>query len=585
MTEKRLIFKLEAQNAQYLKKLEQSEAKIKSLESTANKSIGAIERQFSKSSTGAKKFGKAANDASARLGVAGRKAGQLGIQLSQLTGQIKGGQNAMIAISQQSQDIGFIFGPAGALGGAIVSIVAALGGSLIPELLGVVDTTKDLEKALESVEMRFKINSDGALVLSDRIKTLAAVSKEAAETELSIALIQSEIAIAKATQGITKSVDDLSGSLIKAIDGMDKTGRAGKSAELAFKRIRKELGLTGKQAIAFADVSEKALKDPTIENITEFYELANSLNLSNEKLQDFYTLVGTNLNVIKQSEDGIKKLKDAIKDVDAAISSQGDIKKTVTIKNTDLENQEAFKKLQESYTSEEQLLAESYANRQIIIEEALKRGNATLEEANNASLMSHEEYVKAMAALDQSRLSGLSGFFGQQAQILANGLGEGNALAKAAFLAQQALAIPQMIVATELGAAQALALGPIIGPPLAAAVKALGYASVGVVAGQTIASFEGGGFTGQGPRSGGMDGHGGMLAMVHPNEVVTDLTKASNDSGWKVEVNNYGSSNVQSEVDSRNKIVRVMIDELGNQNSQARAALHGTSNVQPRGRR
>lgn len=38
-------------------------------------------------------------------------------------------------------------------------------------------------------------------------------------------------------------------------------------------------------------------------------------------------------------------------------------------------------------------------------------------------------------------------------------------------------------------------------------------------------SFDGGGWTGDGPRSGGLDGKGGYLAMVHPREQVIDTTK------------------------------------------------------------
>jgi lambda family phage tail tape measure protein len=37
--------------------------------------------------------------------------------------------------------------------------------------------------------------------------------------------------------------------------------------------------------------------------------------------------------------------------------------------------------------------------------------------------------------------------------------------------------------------------------------------------------FEGGGYTGYGGRSGGMDGKGGFMAMLHPNETVIDHTK------------------------------------------------------------
>lgn len=38
-------------------------------------------------------------------------------------------------------------------------------------------------------------------------------------------------------------------------------------------------------------------------------------------------------------------------------------------------------------------------------------------------------------------------------------------------------------------------------------------------------TFEGGGYTGDGARSGGMDGKGGFMAMLHPNETVIDHTK------------------------------------------------------------
>ena len=39
-------------------------------------------------------------------------------------------------------------------------------------------------------------------------------------------------------------------------------------------------------------------------------------------------------------------------------------------------------------------------------------------------------------------------------------------------------------------------------------------------------SFAGGGYTGSAPRAGGLDGQGGYMAMVHPQEVITDLTTA-----------------------------------------------------------
>ena len=56
----------------------------------------------------------------------------------------------------------------------------------------------------------------------------------------------------------------------------------------------------------------------------------------------------------------------------------------------------------------------------------------------------------------------------------------------------------------------------------------LGGGSGGGIAGSFISSllsFDGGGYTGAGSRAGGMDGRGGFMAMLHPNETVVDHTK------------------------------------------------------------
>jgi hypothetical protein len=44
-------------------------------------------------------------------------------------------------------------------------------------------------------------------------------------------------------------------------------------------------------------------------------------------------------------------------------------------------------------------------------------------------------------------------------------------------------------------------------------------------------SFDGGGSTGSGPRSGGLDGKGGFMAMLHPQETVVDHTKGQSAGG------------------------------------------------------
>ena len=49
--------------------------------------------------------------------------------------------------------------------------------------------------------------------------------------------------------------------------------------------------------------------------------------------------------------------------------------------------------------------------------------------------------------------------------------------------------------------------------------------------------FDGGGYTGSGPRSGGLDGKGGFMAMLHPRETVVDHTKGQGTGGDTVTIN------------------------------------------------
>lgn len=80
--------------------------------------------------------------------------------------------------------------------------------------------------------------------------------------------------------------------------------------------------------------------------------------------------------------------------------------------------------------------------------------------------------------------------------------------------------------------------------------NAITNAVIGPVQGPMLPSgnFDGGGFTGYGPRSGGMDGKGGFLAMLHPNETVIDHTKGQSAGGVTVVQNINVSTGVQQTV-------------------------------------
>lgn len=161
--------------------------------------------------------------------------------------------------------------------------------------------------------------------------------------------------------------------------------------------------------------------------------------------------------------------------------------------------------------AEAQALADSLKLSTETLEEKYERESAILEQG----LSDHQEYLEAKKMLDDEYataqreatekaaqfqyqnsmdlLSYTSDMFSITTDMLESAGKEQSAVYKALFLAQKAAAIPSMIVATEEAATKALTMGPVAGPILAASTKALGYASIGVVAGQAIAGVAHGG--------------------------------------------------------------------------------------------
>lgn len=71
--------------------------------------------------------------------------------------------------------------------------------------------------------------------------------------------------------------------------------------------------------------------------------------------------------------------------------------------------------------------------------------------------------------------------------------------------------------------------------------------------GSSVPSADGGGFTGSGSRSGGLDGKGGFMAMLHPQETVIDHTRgqSASSSSYGVPINLTVVNNIDSRTDRR----------------------------------
>lgn len=168
--------------------------------------------------------------------------------------------------------------------------------------------------------------------------------------------------------------------------------------------------------------------------------------------------------------------------------------------------------------------------------------------------------ARALAEFEKKTAQEKTTFALAQAGKLTEGLAKKN---KAAFMANKAFAIGEAIMNTYAGATKALASYP---PPFnyiaAAATVASGMANVSQIRAQ---SFEGGGFTGVGARAGGLDGKGGYMAMVHPNETIIDHTKKQPQQQQPVNVSFNVNANDSKGFDELLNSRRGLIVSLVNQ--------------------
>jgi hypothetical protein len=200
-------------------------------------------------------------------------------------------------------------------------------------------------------------------------------------------------------------------------------------------------------------------------------------------------------------------------------------------------------------TETEQIQVE-LERRQQIIDDAVTAGQYNEEQAQALRTMIAadaaakrtkiaEDEASANAKLRKSALQGL----GDQLMAL-------DANNKKVFKLQKAYRIAQAIMDAHAAYGNALAAPypPPIPQIMAGAAIALGMANVAQIKAQ---SFEGGGFTGYGARAGGLDGKGGRMAMVHPNETIVDHRKGG-AAGVTI-VNNVDARGAGADVDQKIK--------------------------------
>jgi hypothetical protein len=217
-----------------------------------------------------------------------------------------------------------------------------------------------------------------------------------------------------------------------------------------------------------------------------------------------------------------------------------------------LKTETDFESLRKSLLSEEEALLESYDRQNQIVDDYLLLNADKEREASEIKLQILADFQKKKEELLKK---GVDGEILQGSKLTDSMLGQlGTQFAgvqasnKKMFAAQKAFRIANAIQTTYDAAGNALA-SPYPWPlpqVFAATAIAAGLANVAQI---RSTSFDGGGFTGNGSRSGGMDGKGGFPAILHPNETVIDHTKGQ--SGGVTIVNNIDASGADANVDMK----------------------------------
>ncbi len=186
MTERFIDIKVRTGNSkQEIKSLDNEVKKLSADTDKAaqsNKNLATSNTQLTKTAQGVK---------SSISGI-GRGAGQAGIQVQQFVGQIQGGQSAMLALSQQSADLGFVLGAP--LVGAIVGVTASVVGMALEFNKAGKDVEEfsfDVEEATEKLEDLSKAQVSVAIRATE--KRLEELSKQAEEAGNSVAALNQKL--------------------------------------------------------------------------------------------------------------------------------------------------------------------------------------------------------------------------------------------------------------------------------------------------------------------------------------------------------------------------------------------------------
>ncbi|EOI3527652.1 phage tail length tape measure family protein [Cronobacter dublinensis] len=337
-----IVYEVSADVAPLLQGGRQVNKVLSDIEAALDENIDKFKRLDTNVSATAQSVGAATRSMGNMRGVFG----QLGYQIQDVAVQLQMGQNAMMVFAQQGSQIASIFGPGGAIAGAIIAITGALAGALLPSLFNSKDATKELETAQKALGETVIKTDDGVLALSEKIQKLAEVSRDAANSQIAVAVTDAEKAISSANEAVNKQISSLGtwrdtieaagsqlttlekkgvdvASALKDVGGTYEGNIAGLNIlNNATNNLSENLGITQTQALGLIKVFRDFQSTPTPQTMqavaTSLSALSEQTGYANPKLNDLTNNVNKLSLTANDAASKSEYLKNALNNVSQA---------------------------------------------------------------------------------------------------------------------------------------------------------------------------------------------------------------------------------------------------------------------------
>lgn len=262
-------------------------------------------------------------------------AGQLGVQIQDVAVQAQMGTDAVRIFSQQGPQILSIFGPTGAVFGALAAIGAVVGQTIVSAFGLGKDAIEEFGKSVKAVGVTIRQTESDTYALSNSILDLAEKSEVAARLEIAIALNAAGDAADYAREAISelgiegvgmyRSIEDVSDATQTFIKLLDDIRDRGEVSALSMRDLRKsaeELGVDFAEVTNVAGLFMQAV-DPDADG-QSMVAFTEQLGILAQKTNDpaflkfAKTLLDTAITAA-ETEEQAQMLKQAYEDLSGAI--------------------------------------------------------------------------------------------------------------------------------------------------------------------------------------------------------------------------------------------------------------------------